>query len=393
MYLKCLAFICCMCFLFKKTEAQYKVDVDKQMNLAMQQYKLMLAAHPDTTQIPHSLNADGSLRDMPSDWWCSGFFGASLWYLYGYSKLPEFKKAANKWTMAVQKEQYNTTTHDLGFMIFYPFGNGFRLTGNKAYKNIMLQGAKSLSTRFDSARGVIKSWDDFKGYQFPVIIDNMMNLDYLFWAAKETGYKKYYDICIAHADATLKNHFRKDFSSYHVVCYDENGKAEARKTHQGYSDESAWARGQAWALYGYTSMYRETKDKKYLDQAVGVANFMLSHPNLPADMVPYWDFNAPNIPNEERDVSAAAIMGSGLLELSMYVFAGKSKEYFSAAEKILSSLSQAPYRCKLGESGNFLLKHSVGHKPGNIEVDVPLGYADYYYIEALLRYKKMHKRD
>lgn len=374
-----------------KEQKVVTVDADAQMELALKQYEQVLAAHPDTGKIPHSLNADGSLRDMPSDWWCSGFFGGTLWYFFEYSKENKWKEAANRWTMAVQKEQYNTTTHDLGFMLYCPFGNGYRLTGDSNYKKIMLQGAQSLATRFDPNKGVIKSWDEFKGYDYPVIIDNMMNLDYLFWAARTTGDKKYYDICIKHADATIKNHFRPDFSSYHVLCYGMDGKVLVKKTHQGYSDESAWARGQAWALYGYTVMFRETKEKKYLEQAIGIAEFFTRHPNLPADKIPYWDFNAPGIPNEERDVSAGAIACSALLELYEYAPEDKRKNYFNIAEKMLQSLSAPPYRTTLGESGNFLLKHSVGHKPGGSEIDVPLIYADYYYIQALLRYKKLNK--
>lgn len=369
-------------------QAQPAVNVKVQLDLALQQYERMLAAHPDTNKIPHSLNADGTLRDMPSDWWCSGFFGGTLWNLYAYTKNVKWKNAAERWTMAVQKEQYNTTTHDLGFMIYYPFGNGYQLTKNPEYKKIMLQGAQSLATRFDPDKGVIKSWENWKGYDYPVIIDNMMNLDFLFWAAKVTGDKKYYNICISHADATLKNHFRPDYSSYHVLCYGPGGKVLAKKTYQGYSDESPWARGQAWALYGYTTMYRETKDKKYLQQALGIADFFIHHPNLPADKIPYWDFN---VSNEERDVSAGTIACSALLELCEYASKDKRVEYFSVAEKMLASLSAAPYRTALGESGNFLLKHSVGFKPGGIEIDVPLIYADYYYIEALLRYQKLKK--
>jgi hypothetical protein len=288
--------------------------------------------------------------------------------------------------MAVQSEQYNTRTHDLGFMLYCPFGNGYRLTKNPAYPPIMLKGAESLSTRFDPEVGVIKSWDNFKGHKYPVIIDNMMNLEFLFWATKFGGNKKYYDLSVKHADATLKNHYRKDNSSYHVLLYEKGGKVSKKVTHQGAADESAWARGQAWGLYGYVVMYRETQNKKYLKQAIKIADFIINHPNLPADKVPYWDFNAPKIPNEERDASAAAITSNALMELSTYVKKDKQKNYFEVAEQMLVSLSSPAYRAELNENGNFLIKHCVGHKPGNSEIDVPLVYADYYYLEALLRY-------
>lgn len=369
-----------------------KINVAQQMAIAAEQYALMLQAHPDTTRFPQSILPNGEQSDRPSSWWCSGFFGGSLWYLFEYTKDSKWKDAANRWSMAVQKEQYNTGTHDLGFMLYCPFGNGYRLTKNPVYKEIMLHGAQSLSTRFNPQVGVIKSWDKFQQYQYPVIIDNMMNLELLFWAAKTANDKRFYNIAVTHAGNTIKNHYRPDNSSYHVVAYGPQGEVLARKTAQGAADESAWARGQAWGLYGYTVMYRETKDKKYLDQANKIAAFYLNHPNMPADKVPYWDFNAPHIPIEERDVSAAAIACSALLELSGYADKNNRNTYFDAAEKMLVSLSDTAYRASPGTNHNFLLKHSVGSKPAKSEVDVPLVYADYYYLEALLRYDKMRKK-
>ncbi|MDB5012628.1 MAG: glucuronyl hydrolase, partial [Daejeonella sp.] len=303
---------------------------------------------------------------------------------------PELKSAAIKWTEALEKEQYNKGTHDLGFMLYCSYGNGYRLTKNEAYKPILLQGAESLSTRFDPKVGLIKSWNKFQQFNYPVIIDNMMNLEFLFWASKVSGNNKYRDLSITHADNTLKNHFRPDGSSYHLVAYDSVGNVLAKKTAQGAADNSAWARGQAWGLYGYTVMYRETKQKRYLDQAVKIANFYINHPNLPKDKVPYWDFNAPNIPNEERDASAAAISASALLELSKYVKKDLGKKYNSFAEDVLVSLSSPEYFAASGNN-NFILKHSTGHKPAKSEIDTPIIYADYYYIEALLRYQALNK--
>ncbi len=370
---------------------QKKIDVAKEFAFAAQQYEGMLKSHPDITKTPQSTNPDGTPRDMPTSWWCSGFFGGSLWYIFEQTQDPKWKDAAHKWTMAVEKEKFNTGTHDLGFMLYCPFGNGYRLTGNEQYKEIMLTGARSLATRFDPKVGVIKSWNNWKGYKYPVIVDNMMNLEFLFWAARESGNKDFYNLSVTHADNTLKNHFRPDGSSYHVIAYGENGEVLKKGTHQGYADESAWARGQAWALYGYTDMYRETKDKKYLAQAEKIADYYLNHPNLPADKIPYWDFNAPNIPNEERDASAGAITASALLELSTYVSKAKSKVYFNAAETMLASLASPAYKANSGENNHFILKHSVGAKPLKSEIDVPLVYADYYFLEGLLRYKKLKK--
>jgi unsaturated chondroitin disaccharide hydrolase len=371
--------------------AQPKVNVAKQMQLSLQQYKGMLQQFNDYTLFPQSLYANGKIKQMKSDWWCSGFFAGSLWYLAEYTKDSAIKQLANNWTVALEKEQYNTQTHDLGFMLYCSYGNGLRLTHDAAYKPVMLNGAASLATRFNPTVGLIKSWNYFKGYKYPVIIDNMMNLEYLFWAAKESGNKNYYNICVTHADNTLKNHFRPDYSSYHVVCYDTLGNVLAKKTAQGFADSSAWARGQAWGLYGYTVMYRETKDKKYLAQAINIARFFMRHPNLPKDKIPFWDFNSPLLPNDVRDASAAAVTASALLELSGYVGKKLKKEYLSFAEQVLQSLSSSAYFAKEG-NGNFLLKHNTGHKPENSEIDTPIIYADYYYLEALIRYNNITKK-
>lgn len=378
-----------ICLLFSMNLiGQPKVDVAKQMQLSLLQYKGMLNELKDYTLFPQSIYPDGSLKKLKSDWWCSGFFSGSLWYLSEYSKDASMLSAANAWTIALDKEQYNKSTHDLGFMLYCSYGNGYRLTNSEAYKSVMLNGAESLSSRFDPKVGLIKSWNDFKGYKYPVIIDNMMNLEFLFWASNVSGNKKYYDICISHADNTLNNHFRSDNSSYHVVCYDSIGHVMAKKTAQGFADSSAWARGQTWGLYGYTVMYRETKNIKYLDQAIKIANFYIHHPNLPKDKIPYWDFNSPLIPNDVRDASAAAIAASGLLELSTYVNKKLSKTYFEFAEEVLQSLSSETYFASEGNQ-HFLLKHSTGHKPVNSEVNTAIIYADYYYLEALVRYDKL----
>jgi len=382
----------CLLLVFKVGFSRTKpvVDVKKEFAFAAKQYEGMLLSHPDITKFPQSTKPDGSPDNRFSSWWCSGFFGGSLWFIYEFTGDNKWKKAANIWTMAVEKEKYNKGTHDLGFMLYCPFGNGYRLTKNKEYIEPMLTGAKSLATRYHPAYGVIKSWDQFKDCKYPVIIDNMMNLEFLLWAAKNSNDTSLYNIAIKHADNTLKNHFRPDFSSYHLVGYEEGEKVYSKRTVQGANDSSAWARGQGWALYGYTMMYRETNDPKYLRQAEGIAGFIMNHPNLPKDKIPYWDFNAPNIPNEERDASAGAIYASALLELYNYSPENKQK-YFSFAEQILKSLSSPEYKAQLGKNNHFILKHSVGHKPAKSEINTPLVYADYYYLEALLRYNRFFK--
>lgn len=330
----------------------------------------------------------GRLHLVKSGDWTSGFFPGELWYLYAYSKNIKWRRLAEKFTAKIEKEQFNGRTHDMGFKVYCSVGNGYLLTKNDHYRQVLIQSAKTLSTRFNKTAGVIRSWDHNKDkWDYPVIIDNMLNLELLFEAAKLTGDSTYYNIAVSHANKTMENHFRKDYSSYHVVDYDSTtGKVRRKTTHQGYSDASAWARGQAWGLYGYTMCYRETKDPKYLKQAQHIAGFIFDNPNLPEDLIPYWDFNAPGIPNEPRDASAAAVMASALLELSTYSRNGQY--YKDLARKILSNLTK-PYRAPVGKNYGFILLHSTGSKPSDSEVDVPLVYADYYYLEALLRLQRL----
>jgi len=374
-------------FIFFSNCVIAQIDVQKEFSFIAKQYEGMLRSHQDITSFPQSTNLDGSRSNMPSNWWTPGFFPGSLWYIYEFTNDPKWKEAADKWTMAIQKEQYNTSTHDLGFMIYCAFGNGYRLTKNELYKKIMLVGANSLATRYNPKVGVIKSWEKFQNkYDYPVIIDNMMNLEYLLWASKTSKNKNLYKLSISHANKTLKNHYRQDYSSYHVVCYGPNGEVLAKKTKQGASDESSWARGQAWGLYGFTMMYRETKVSKYLIHAQRIAEFILNNPNLPLDKIPYWDYSKPG---EERDASAGAIMASALLELSTYSERSLRERYFNAATKMLETLSSPLFKAKLGENNDFILMHSTGDKPSKSEIDAPLVYADYYYIESLLRYNKI----
>jgi hypothetical protein len=366
-----------------------KNKITSTMELAAQQYKYMKELLPGR-KFPKTYYAvDDRFETGGSGWWVSGFYPGTLQYLYEDLKDPELKQESDRILKDLKKEQFNKSTHDLGFMMYCSFGNANRLSPKKEYQEILMNSAKSLSTRFNDKVGAIRSWDSSDD-SFLVIIDNMMNLELLFWASEHSGDSRYRDIAITHANTTMENHFRKDNSSYHVVNYNVNtGKVKEKRTAQGAADESAWARGQAWGLYGYTVMYRETKDKKYLNQAVNIAEFMLNHPNMPEDKVPYWDFDADNIPDALRDSSAGAIMASALLELSEYVDRGKSKKYFKIAETALSTLMSDEYLAKKGSNGGFILKHGVGHLPENSEVDVPLTYGDYYFIEALLRYKKM----
>jgi unsaturated chondroitin disaccharide hydrolase len=369
--------------LLQTIQADYK-DADAQYRFMM---KELLPDQFPKTYYP----ATNKFEASNSGWWCSGFYPGTLLQLYQQTNDESLLQEANRMMNMLAKEQYNKTTHDLGFMMYCSFGIAEKIAPKPEYKQILINSARSLATRFDPKIGCIKSWDSKKP-EFIVIIDNMMNLELLFWATRVTGDSSFYKIAVTHANTTMKNHFRPDYSSYHVVNYNpETGAVQRRFTAQGFADESAWARGQAWALYGFTVMYRETKNKKYLDQADHIAGFLLNNPNLPKDKIPYWDYNASNIPNAPRDASAAAVMASALLELCRYTDKKNAQLYFSTAETIIRNLSAAPYLAPVGSNGGFILQHSVGHLPAKSEVDVPLTYADYYFIEALDRYKNSNK--
>lgn len=336
---------------------------------------------------PRSIE-NGKIKMVATKDWTSGFFPGELWMLYELTKNNYWQKKALEFTLPLEQEKWNGKTHDMGFKMFCSFGKAWQHTQNPAYRDVLIQSAKTLATRFNPTVGCIRSWDhNSDKWDFPVIIDNMMNLELLFWAAKETGNEMYRNIAVSHAETTLKNHFRADYSTYHVVDYNpETGEVQAKQTHQGYADESTWSRGQAWALYGYTMVYRETGDMKFLEQAEKIADYILNHPNLPKNLIPYWDFNAPQIPNEPFDVSAAAITGSALYELS--AFSKNENLYRTTADNILEALTSPDFFAEPENNHGFLLKHSTGSKPGNSEIDVPLVYADYYFIEMILRKSK-----
>jgi len=367
--------------------------LDKNLHDAVEQYKI-LQTNAKEGLLPKTFSSKkGKVINGHNRLWTAGFYIGTLWYLYEYAGDSALRLEAERRLPLLEEQKFSTRTHDLGFMLYCSYGNAWRLTGDERYRAILLTGAASLATRYNPTVKSIRSWDQTRGkWTFPVIVDNMMNLEYLNWASRTSGNTEYREIAIAHANTTLKNHFRPDYSSYHVIDYDpETGAVLHRHTHQGFADESAWARGQAWGLYGFTMMYRDTGEREYLEQATHIADFILSHPNLPEDKIPYWDFDADAIPNTYRDASAGAIMASALVELSTYVRGAASHRYLRTAESMIRSLSAAPYKVELGAKGGFILQHSVGSFPGNSEVDVPLTYADYYYVEALMRYKRLLK--
>ena len=406
---KTVAFILCTAlvstaFLPEKTETQF---IDDNFSFAEIQLKKMLTvADRYDSLFPKTINGLAELQLTNKYDWTAGFFSGNLWYAYEATKNDTLKANAIKWTEKLESLKNYTKHHDLGFMLYCSYGNAYRLTGNEKYKAVLVQAAKSLSTRFSPVTGSIKSWDVFnswdgrKKYFYPVIIDNMMNLELLFFASKVTGDPYYKNIAITHALNTMKNQVREDYSCYHVVCYDSaTGKVLAKETGQGYSNNSTWSRGQSWAIYGFTMVYRETGDKRFLTTAKKMADYYINNPELPVDKVPYWDFNAndsgyvPSVgsyanqmPVKYRDASAAAITASALFELSTYL-GDDGEKYKKVAITILHSLSGSAYRAKIGENGDFILKHSVGSVAHDAEIDVPLVYADYYFLEALNRYR------
>jgi unsaturated chondroitin disaccharide hydrolase len=357
-------------------------EVEQQTRLMLKEIDSVKVGGADMPFSPRTIE-NGKLKLVASRDWTSGYFPGVLWFVYRYEGDEEWKQLARIFTAAMEREKTNGTTHDMGLKINCSVGSGYRYTDDPEYRQVMIDGARVLSTRFNPKIGCIRSWDHHQElWQYPVIIDNMMNLELLFEATRLTRDSSFYRIAVSHANTTMKNHFRKDYSSFHVVEYDTvTGQVRRKMTWQGYSDSSAWSRGQSWGLYGYTMCYRYTRDPKYLKQAEHIAAFILHHSRLPKDKIPYWDFDAPG-PDQPRDASAAAVLASGLYELSGY--SGMGQLYRRTADTILVNLTKY-YRAPVGTNKGFILLHSTGGKPTNVEVDAPLNYADYYYLEALAR--------
>lgn len=372
-----------------------KFEIEPLLDYCEGQIEKSLNCLDDTTQMPRNIlsGKDDHKWNCTSIYdWTSGFWPGVLWYAYEYSHDAEIKKQAERYSSALYPVlDHKPGNHDLGFMMYCSLGNAYRLTGEQKYKKMLLRAADSLATLYDERVGTIHSWPGMrqqKGWPHNTIIDNMLNLELLFWAAKNGGNKKLYDIAFSHAEVTANNQFRDDYSTCHVVVYDTlSGQRISQLTHQGYADESLWARGQAWAIYGFTMCYRETRNVAFLDVAQKATDIYLQR--LPADYIPYWDFDAPGIPEEPKDASAAAVVASGLLELSSYIKdKRKAGHYFDAAIKMLEALSSPAYLS--GEVNNAFLLHSTGHKPHGSEIDASIIYADYYYIEALIRLNRIN---
>ena len=365
------------------------------LNYCEEQTLKSLAVLNDTTRMPRNILSGEEQKQWSCTSiydWTSGFWPGILWYIYEYTRDDEIRKQAERYSSALfPVVDRKADNHDLGFMMFCSSGNAYRLTGEQKYKEILLRSADSLATLFDERVGTIHSWPGMrkqKGWPHNTIIDNMLNLELLFWASKNGGGKDLYNIAYSHALVTSQNQFREDYSTCHVVVYDTiGGKRISQLTHQGYADKSMWARGQAWAIYGFTMCYRETGEPSFLEVAQKAADIYLKR--LPEDYIPYWDFDVPNLLNEPRDASAAAVVASGLLELSSYVKdKAKVDTYFNSAVKMIEALSSPAYRS--GQNNNAFLLHSTGHKPNGTEIDASIIYADYYYVEALIRLNRIY---
>ena len=370
-----------------------EINLQKLVDDCEHQLEISVPKLTDLTKHPRLIETDSTEWKEVTNHkliWTSGFYPGILWYAYDVTGNDRWKEEAIKRTEVFEDYKNIIEHHDIGFMMYPAYGNGYNIGGEKEYKDILLTSAESLSTRFNPNVGTIKSWSNKmhpRWKQHITIIDNMLNLELLFWAAKHGGDQKFYDIAVSHAETTMKNHFRDDYTSWHVIEYDSiTGKVLNRNTKQGYSDDSRWSRGQAWGVYGYTMVYKETKDKKFLDFAQKITDKYLSL--LPEDMVPCWDFDVQSDPKEEKDASAAAVVASALLDLSTFVEKKEDQErYYNAAIKMLKSLGSKNYSA-VGKADSFLL-HSTGAKSLGHEIDVALIYADYYYIEALSRLKKL----
>lgn len=381
------------------SENTEKLDVDKALSYCDVQVHRALEKLEEGGKIDYSMQPRNILSDekywncrkVSKEEWTGGFWPGILWYDYEATQNDTIRVLAEKYTESLELfSRIPAYDHDLGFLVFCSYGNGYRLTHNPVYRDVILATADSLATLFNPKVGTILSWprnvEMLGGHN--TIMDNMINLEMLFWAARNGGDRRLFDVAVSHADKTMENQFRPDYSSYHVAVYDTvTGKCIKKCTHQGYSDDSMWARGQAWAIYGYTVVFRETGNPKYLEFAERLVDTYMK--NLPDDYVPYWDFNAPDIPNAPRDASAACVVASALLEMSGFYGNGKGEKYRKAAEKMLCSLSSDKYQSR--ERNVAFLLHSTGHWPAKSEIDASIIYADYYYIEVLMRLKRLNE--
>jgi hypothetical protein len=367
-------------------EASLDARLRTSLKLAASKLTATVSDLGDTLRFPRSTEASGRWATVHTRDWTAGFFPGMLWLVGDAQHDTSLLRSAERWTSALESTQLHARSHDIGFIMFCSYGNKLHVRPEDQDRRVLLRSAQTLTLRYHPVVGCIRSWD-FGRWSYPVIIDNMMNLELLLWAAENGGTSEMRNIAVRHAERTMQNHMRADGSTWHVVSYDTiTGAVRERVTHQGYADSSAWARGQAWAIYGFTMVHRFTKDPRFLATAQLAADFYLDH--LPEDRVPYWDFRVPGIPHVPRDASAAAVAASGLIELGKATGGSRGRSYREAAGEMLRSLAAAYLDTAAAARG--LIRHAAGNVPAGTEVDVSLVYGDYYYIEATLRWLEGH---
>jgi len=381
--------------------AEYSTLRDQVFYLAgskyLQSYNRLISktAYPSLTPVPY-----GAWSTTGASAWTSGFYPGCWWLFLDWSAWAPDKTRAQAWEAGIAGQRYNNTTHDLGFMIYDSFDQDFRLTGNPTARTYCLQAAATLATRYNPIVGCIRSWDSINDTtQFRVIIDNMLNLELLLWGSKQPGGSSTWKtMAISHATKTLNNHVRSDGTTFHVVNYDQKtGAVISKYTVQGYSNSSTWSRGQAWALYGFSIVYRETRNSTFLtaarrtaDAFLRLLHFDLTGKSSP-DPIPYWDFSAPATLAStlaDKDSSAGAIGASGLLELSKWeTDSARKVVYANAAAAILTKLATSSYIAAASQ-GEALLMHGTSNRPGK-SYNTGLIYGDYFMLEAVLKLSRL----
>lgn len=375
------------------TQNKETFNPQPHIDYCVERAEYMAKSYEKSHLLPRNiLQGQTEWNSVPVADWCSGFGPGFMWYAYEAAPSDRLLAQAQDMTSPLYTIlDVPVDNHDLGFMLYCSMGNGLRLTGDQAYHDYLLATADSLATLFNPKVGTILSWPGMRAkmnWPHNTIIDNMINLELMFWAAKNGGGQRYYDMAVSHAEVSMTSLIRPDYTTYHVAVFDTiSGDFIKGVTHQGYADDSQWARGQGWGIYGYSMVYRETGDKKFLETSCKLADVLIDM--LPEDVIPFWDFNDPKIPNAPKDASAATVIASGLLELSTQVEdPALQAKYYDVAVDMLSTLSTDAYLSN--DVNQATLLHSTGHHPNGSEIDASIIYADYYYLEALLRLKKIN---
>jgi unsaturated chondroitin disaccharide hydrolase len=335
---------------------------------------------------PMRTKPGGSWLTVGADDWTAGFYAATLWRTYERTHDPAWRQRAETWQAGLARQTSQDST-DLGFKLFDTYGVGYQLTGDESYKRVVLAAADTVAHRYNSKVGMFRVWDKANDQtRFRVNIDALMNQELMFWAGQNGGNPQYADMAKHHALRALQDLVRPDGGTWMVASYDQKtGALLGHSTKQGYATESTWSRGQAWAVYGFTTAYRYTKDPRFLDGARRTADYFVRR--LPPDRVPYWDFDVPNKATAPRDTSASAVVASALVELSGYETDPAAKQHDTdTARDILTALSSPTYAPR-NQTFAAMLQHGTQHYPAGW-ADTGIMFGDYYFVEALGRYEK-----